>query len=146
MALSDDLTKLATRTKEAEDRAASAREKAKADVETDREAARAAGEEQAQALRESAEEKKGDISDSWHGVQQSWNERIAKVRADIKARKVEHDVHKAQRRADRAEDDATFAIDFAYSTVVEAEYAVLDATLARKEAEDLAAESTPTSA
>ena len=59
----------------------------------------------------------------------SWNEAIAKIRSDIKARKTEHDLHKAQRAADRAEDDAGFAIDFAYSAVVQAEYAVLDATL-----------------
>ena len=49
----------------------------------------------------------------------------------------EHDLHKAQHHADRAEEEARFAIDFAYSAVVEAEYAVLDAALARVEADDL---------
>ena len=48
-----------------------------------------------------------------------------------------HDLHKAQHHADRAEEEARFAIDFAYSAVVEAEYAVLDAALARVEADDL---------
>ena len=35
-----------------------------------------------------------------------------------------------------AEDDARFAIDFAYSAIGEAEYAVLDASLARMEADE----------
>jgi hypothetical protein len=54
----------------------------------------------------------------------------------VEGRKTEHDLHEAQRRADRAEDDARFAIDFAYSAIGEAEYAVLDASLARMEADE----------
>ena len=42
---------------------------------------------------------------------------------------------------ERAEDDAQFAIDFAYSAIVESEYAVLDATVARMEADELAGRS-----
>jgi hypothetical protein len=42
-------------------------------------------------------------------------------------------------RADIAEDDAVFAIDYAYAAIEEAEYAVLDASLARVEADELAA-------
>ena len=41
-------------------------------------------------------------------------------------------------RADDAEADALFAIDYAYGTVEEAEYAVLDAISARMAAEDRA--------
>ena len=67
----------------------------------------------------------------------SSNEAVTAIRADIESRKAGHDIHKAQRSADRAEEDARFAIDFAYSTVVEAEYAVLDAALSRMEANDL---------
>jgi hypothetical protein len=70
-------------------------------------------------------------------VQRSWDQAVKAAREDMANRKAEHDLHKAQRRADRAEDDAKFAIDFAYSAIGEAEYAVLDATLARKEAEEL---------
>ena len=106
MALSDDLSKLAARTKEAEERAAAAREKAKADLEADRDNARAVGEQQAEELRERAEEGKGRISDRWADVQRSWNEAMAGVRADIQSKKEEHDLHKAQHRAERAEDDA----------------------------------------
>ena len=136
MAASDDLTKLAARAQEAEERVAAAREKGKADLEADLEYARGAGEEEAEALRETAEKGKGRISDRWAGVQEAWNQAIAKVREDVEGRKTEHDLHKAQRRADWAEDDARFAIDFAYSAIGEAEYAVLDASLARMEADE----------
>jgi len=44
----------------------------------------------------------------------------------------------AQRVADGAEADADFAVDYAIAAIEEAEYAVLDATLARMEADELA--------
>jgi hypothetical protein len=136
MAASDDLTKLADRAQEAEERVAAAREKGKADLEADLEYARGTGEEEAKALRETAEKGQGRISDRWARVQEAWNQAIAKAREDVEGRKTEHDLHKAQRRADWAEDDARSAIDFAYSAIGEAEYAVLDASLARMEADE----------
>jgi hypothetical protein len=139
--LADELGKLSARAKEAEGRVAAAREKNKADIKADREAARAVGEQQAQELREKAEEGRDRISNWWADMQRSWDEGVAKMRADIESRKEEHDVHKAQRRADRTEEEARFAIDFAYSAVIEAEYAILDAALARMEADDLEAPS-----
>lgn len=137
MALSDDLKKLADRAKDAEDRTAEAQVKARAELEADRDAARAVGEEQVEDLRATAEKGEEQISDAWKEMQISWNNATATLRQNIQNRKAEHDLHKAQRSADLAEDDAKFAIDFAYSAIGEAEYAVLDATLARKEAEEL---------
>ena len=139
MAVSDELSKLTARAKEAEDHATAAREKTRADLEADRDNARAVGEQQAEDLHEMAEEGKGRISDRWQDVQSSWNQAIAAARNDIEGKKAEHDLHMAQRRADSAEDDARFAIDFAYSAIVEAEYAVLDANLARMESAELSA-------
>ena len=40
--------------------------------------------------------------------------------------------------ADQADDDAAFAVDYAYAAIEEAEYAVLDSELAHMEADDLA--------
>ena len=45
----------------------------------------------------------------------------------------------AELTAENAEDDASFAIEYAYAAIEEAEYAALDATLARMEADELAA-------
>lgn len=145
MTLSDDLSNLATRVKEAEGRATAARGQAKADLEAEVESARAAGEQQAVALREAAERGRGRISGWWEEVQKSWSDAISTVRRDLQSKKGEHDVQHARRRAENAEKDAEFAIDFAYSAVVEAEYAVLDATLAQKEADELSGKGAPTS-
>jgi hypothetical protein len=60
MAVSDELGKLATRAKEAEDRTTAAQAKAKADLEQDVENARATAQDQADGLRESAEQARGE--------------------------------------------------------------------------------------
>ena len=65
--------------------------------------------------------------------------RVAAAREEIATRKAEHDVHRARKVAEEAEDQASFVIDLAYSAVVEAEYAALDAYLARKKADELSA-------
>lgn len=138
MALSDELTKLAARPKEAQDRAAAAQGKAKADLEQEVEAARASAEEQAGKLRQDAEARKGKLSVWWQDVQRSWSEHIEKVREDMDQRKARHDVDRAEVRAENAEDDAAFAVNFAYAAIEEAEYAVLDASLARMQADEVA--------
>ena len=137
MTVSDDLSKLSVRAKEAEERAGAAREMAKSDLEANRDFARARGEEQAEDLHAVAEKGQEQISDAWKEMQITWNHATAALREDVESRKAEHDLRKAEGRADRAEEDARFAIDFAYSAIVEAEYAALDAALARVEADEL---------
>jgi hypothetical protein len=139
MALSDELTKLAARAKEAETRTAAARDEARAELERNVASARASAQEQAEKLRQTAEQGEARVSSLGQDMQRSWNEHIARAREGIESKKAEHDVHTAQRRADDAEAYASFAIDLAYSTVVEAEYAALDAVLARMDADQLSA-------
>lgn len=138
MALSDELTKLTDRAKEAEDRAAAARGKTEADLEQEIATVRAAAEAQAQKLRQAADESKGKLSVWWNDLQRSWNAHIAKIREDVDAKRGEHDLQRAEHRADEAERDAAFAVDFALAAIEEADYAVLDATLARQKADGLA--------
>ena len=135
--LADELTKLAARAQEAENRATAARSKARADLEQDRDSARASAQAQSEKLHAKAEESRGNISAWWTDVQKSWDAHVAELRDRVDTKKAEHDVHVAQRRAEHAEADAAYAIDFAYGAVVEAEYAVLDAVLARTDAEEL---------
>ncbi|MCW2982744.1 MAG: hypothetical protein JWR63_314 [Conexibacter sp.] len=139
MALSDQLSKLAARAKEAEDHAAAAQDKASADLEADVEAARGSAQAQAQALGETADATQGKVSDWWNDVQKNWNDHVAQARENIGRRKAQMDLTAAQRDADDAEADASFAINYAYGATEEAEYAVLDAALARKQADELAA-------
>lgn len=143
MALSDDLTRLATRAKEAETRVADAREEARADLEQDVASARESAQDQADKLRHVAEKSKAGISGRLSDVQRSWNEHISRVREDLDDKRAKHDVHVAQRRADDAEAYASFAADHAYSAVVEAEYAALDAVLARMDADQMSEEAPP---
>ncbi len=137
MALSDQLRRLANRAEEAEKNAAAAGDKAKADLEQDRENSRAVAQREAEQLREAADAGRGKISDWWSDVQRSWNEHIAQIQKNVESKKGEIDLDLAKRRADNAEADAEFAIEFAYTAIGEAEYAVLDANLARKEADEL---------
>ena len=137
MALSDQLTRLAERAKQAETRAAAAEHKAKTDLESDVSAARASAQVQAQKLRETAEASEGKISDRWTDVQKTWNEHVAAVRQNIEEKKAALDLAQARRAANFAEDDASYAIDYAYAAIEEAEYAVLEAELARMDADEL---------
>jgi len=138
MAVSDQLTKLAARAKDLEDRAEAAKGKSKADLEHDVEVARDSAQAQADTLRETVAAGKNQVSAWWDGVQRSWDEHLAAVRTGVEEKKAAHDLKSAERIAGQAEDDAVFAIDYAYAAVAEAEYAVLDATLARMDADDLA--------
>jgi hypothetical protein len=141
MAISDRLTELAARAKEAEDHAASAKSKAKTDLELDVKTARESAKARADQLSKAAEAGKGKLSAWWDSLQRSWNEHLAEIRRSIDERRAVHDVAAAERAADGAEEDAAFAIDYAYAAIEEAEYAVLDATLARMNADDMAAAS-----
>jgi hypothetical protein len=133
MNTSDQLARLSARAREAEDRAAAAGGKAKADLEDDVASARASAQQHADQLHATAVESKGKISDWWTDVQDTWHAHVA-----------ERDAAEAERRAENAESDALFAIDFAYSAIQEAEYAVLDAHLARMESDELATSSEAT--
>jgi hypothetical protein len=138
MALSDQLAELSARAKKAEDRAAAARNEARASLEDEVQRAQDDLHAQRDELRRAAEENRGKVAAWFNDVQKSWDDQVDTVRRDIASKKADHDLHAAQRRADAAEDDATFAIRYAYWAVEDAEDAVLDATLARMEADSLA--------
>ena len=58
------------------------------------------------------------------------------LKADIAHAKHEHDVNRAEKRADRLEWEAGFAIDYAIASVEQATLAVLDAVDGRLAAEE----------
>lgn len=138
MSLADQLSKLATRAKETETRAAAAKAQAKLDLEHEVKTARDSADAQADALHAKTEKTKGDISDWWDNLGRDWKKQVTSMRRDVEEDRAKHDLKHAQRAAQRADDDAAFAIDYAYAALVEAEYAVLDAYLAHKEADELA--------
>ena len=138
MALSDQLNDLAVKAKQVQDRVAAAKQKTKADLEGDVENARASSQAQADALHTKAEANKGKISAWWDKMERSWHEHVAAVRKGAQERKAAHDAKAAQRAAEQADDDASYAIDYAFAAIEEAQYAVLEADLAHRHADELA--------
>jgi hypothetical protein len=138
MALSDQLSELVVKVKQVEERVAAAHQKTRAELEADVDNARASAQAQADALHAKAEERKGKISTWWDKVQRAWHEHVAAVRTGAEERKAAHDAKAAQRAAERADEDAAYAIDYAYAAIEEAQYAVLDADLAHRHADELA--------
>jgi hypothetical protein len=138
MALSDQLSELAAKAKQVEDRAAAAKQKTRAELQADVDDARASAQAEADALHTKAEANKGKISSWWDQVEKSWHEHVAAVRKGAEKRKAAHDANAAQRAAVQADQDASYAIDYAYSAIEEAQYAVLDADLAHRHADELA--------
>ena len=138
MAASDDLRKLSDRAKTAEDHAAAAKSQARAELESSVTSVRNSADAGAKKLQAKTQAAGQKASDDWDDVQRSWSAHIAKARKDIDQRKAEFSASNAEDRAEWAESDAELAIDYAYSAIEEAEYAVLDAILARREAEETA--------
>jgi hypothetical protein len=80
----------------------------------------------------------------WNDTKTSMRRPLDEVRARVSNRESEHELHRALRAADAAEEDAAAAIEVAAYLLNVAEYATIDAALARMAAEDLAAEAAQT--
>src|SRR5262245_57385088 len=139
MALSDLLTTLAQRAKEAEDRARSATTEARADLQAQVDRAAKDARSTADELTKQADAAAEDASGWWTQVQTDWSKHIATIRENVAAKTKAIDMNDAQFAADLASADAHAAVNFASSALDEAEYAVLNAILAQKDADDIAA-------
>jgi hypothetical protein len=134
---SELLTQLAHKAKEAEDAAAAARAKNHAALEARRKAIETSMDE-ADAKLEAEEE---HVVSKWSQMDSTLHKHLAEKRASIKAdietQKAARDTKRAAKRADHAEEDALLAVGLALDAIETAEYEVIDAVLARAEAEDL---------
>jgi hypothetical protein len=74
----------------------------------------------------------------WNDTKASMKRPLDEVRARVEKRQSEHELHHAQRTADTAVEDAAAAIEVAAHFLNVAEYAVIDAALARMAVDDLA--------
>ena len=136
---SEQLDKLADRAKQSEANIENAKQEGQAELKARVQQARESSEKHAAELKSGASGAKAKASKWWTDVQDDWNKHIDKVRKDVDNRKEEHDAERAEHHAEHREDDAEAAVAFAYAAFEEAEYAVLDAILAREEADELAA-------
>jgi hypothetical protein len=80
----------------------------------------------------------------WNDTKTSMKRPLDEVRARVEKRQSEHELHRALRAADAAEQDAAVAIEVADYFLNVAEYAIIDAALARMAADDLATDQAPT--
>lgn len=142
--LSESLEALAGRVKVLEDSATATLEADRARLEQRRheidEAFKTEGSEFESAVREAAQAGRT----WWNDTKVSMKRPLDEVRARVDKRQSEHELHRALRTADAAEEDAAAAIEVAAYFLNVAEYTVIDAALARMAADDLAA-ATPVS-
>ena len=80
----------------------------------------------------------------WNDTKTSMKRPLDEVRARVENRKSEHELDRALRAADAAGEDAAAAIEVADYFLDVAEYAIIDAALARMAADELAIEPAPT--
>ena len=143
MSISDQLDKasaqmkgLSEKASEAEANANAAKAKDKAALEQRVDDAKAAAKQTSDDLKASAKEAKDETTQWWGQVQDNWNSHVAKVHKDVEEAKANRKADQAEKRAERAEANAAAAVEFAYAAIEEAEYQVLNAALARVDAED----------
>ena len=146
MSISDQLDKasaqlkgLSDKASEAEANANAAKAKDKAALQLRVDAAEADAKKESDNLKGSVKDAKDEITQWWGQVQDNWKSLIAKVRKDSDEDKANLKADRAEKRAERAEANAAAAVEFAYAAIEEAEYQVLNAALARLDAEDAAA-------
>jgi hypothetical protein len=113
MALSDRLTELAKRAKEADDRSRAAANEAREQLRSEVERASESARKQADELAQRSAAAQAKASDWWGQVQNDWAKHVATVRDNLKSFKAEQDSDMAQVDADLATADANAPVDFA---------------------------------
>jgi ribulose 1,5-bisphosphate carboxylase large subunit-like protein len=135
--LSEQLSDLSIRAKKAETDATTAKTEAHSKIEARVQKLHTDADARTAKMEAAATAAKDKTVEQWTTLQKQIKTHNEKVRADIAANKAEHDAARADRKADRAEDNAAAAIAFAYDAIDYAESAVLDAVMARSDADAL---------
>jgi hypothetical protein len=136
--LSEQLNELSDRAKNAENIVAAARERNRGELDRQRTALKSRideGKTRSEAKTAAAQDK---ARSWWDDTQSAVEQRFAAMRAEGEERKAERNVKKSEKRADDAEADAVYAVEFAMSMLDQAEYAIADAVIARADADELA--------
>jgi hypothetical protein len=139
MAMSDDFTRLKEQVENADRTIKQAAAQEKGELKAAVEKARESADDRAAALRAKSQDAADDVERQWQEVQADWDDHVKRIRARIAAKRAAHDAKVAERDAEWAEADAVDAIYYASAAIEEAQYAVLDAVLARKNADVTAA-------
>jgi len=125
--LSEQLADLSVRAKHAEDAFSAAQKEAHDKIEARKQQARAAATTAVEKVDQKIKSAAADGARDWDAVKAKVAADMAALKANIAEAKHNHDVKRAERRADRLEWEAGFAIDYAIASVEQANLAVLDA-------------------
>lgn len=132
--LSEQLTELAARAKQAEDFVTAARSKNRAFLDSQRETLKSSIDDSTARVAAGAAAAQ-DKAESWLAETRSAVEdRFASLRIEHDEHRAERDLNKAERHAADAEQEAAHAVEFAISMLDQAEYVVADAITARADA------------
>ena len=137
--LSEQLQDLSQRAKKIENSATAARQKNRVELERRRTQLDSDIKSTGQKIEASAAEARENVRAGWADIRNRIDKQLAGARTKIEERKAERDLNRAERRAQAAEDDAADAIALAVYVLDQAEYAVVDAALARASADNLRA-------
>ncbi len=137
--LSEQLQDLSQRARKIENSATALREKNQAELERRRNQLESDMKSTGQKIEASAAAAKENVRSGWADIRNRIDKQLAGARMKLEERKAEMDVNRAERRAQAAEDDAADAIALAVYVLDQAEYAVVDAALARASADNLRA-------
>jgi hypothetical protein len=133
--LSEVLTDLSQQAKKVEDAFAAIAEETDAAAEARRERTQTAAKEAVDRLDQGVTAAGESVAGHWHALQTRIDEEITGVQEGIAARRHERDVSKAEGQAEAARERAMRAVAFASAAIETAGLAVVDAALARREAE-----------
>jgi hypothetical protein len=137
MSLTESFHELREHIDSSDDAIAAAADQRREEIEVRLEQARRDADARAAAVRSKTRDTAGDADNHWKEFQKEWDSHIERTRERVAAKKADIDADIAEDQAAMAESDAIDALAFASSAVGEAEYAVIDAILARRNAKVL---------
>jgi hypothetical protein len=129
--MSQMLSDMSGRAKAVEDKAAAAQKETHQQVSDRIDAAKADAKRRGDAARSRTAQSEQDISDRWTKLQAGVRNQLDEIHSTMDDRRDAHDAKVAQRRADRAEENAAAAVEFALVAIDEADESVLEAIDAR---------------
>ena len=134
--LSEQLADLSVRAKDTEDAWAAAQKEAHDKIAARKAQARAAATAAVEKVNQEVKSANDTATRNWSAVKAKIADDVNHLKANVAHAKHEHDVKRAENKADRLEWEAGFAIDYAIAAVEQARLAVLDAVDGRLAAEE----------
>jgi ElaB/YqjD/DUF883 family membrane-anchored ribosome-binding protein len=136
MRLSEQLADLSVHVKSAEDAVAAAQKETHDKIVVRKEQARAAAAKAIDTVNREIQSVGDTAGRSWNALRAKINADIDALKASVAEAKHDRTVRRTENHAERLEQEAGFAIDYAIASVEQAKLAVLDAIDGRIEAEE----------